>query len=219
MDRRIAEVGARAAGPDLSPSGCETDADQLHVALLFTDIVGSTRLAMRLGDRPFGLLLQAHRDAVREALARHGGWEVDSVGDAFLAAFSCSSAALACATEVFAGARALGIELRAGLHAGPVARVGGRLCGLTVHVGARIVALARPGEILVSHEVRATVAHGEIRLRARGRTPLRGLPGRWSLFTYRIADPEPERTGLLPLRSTRGRVTLRRREAQTVVSV
>ena len=163
MDRRIAEVWGPRSGPRPLAVWGETDADQLHVALLFTDIVGSTRLAMRLGDRPFGLLLQAHRDAVREALARHGGWEVDSVGDAFLAAFSCSSAALACATEVVAGARALGIELRAGLHAGLVALVGGRLCGLTVHVGARIIGHARPGEILVSHAVHAEAAHGSIR--------------------------------------------------------
>jgi class 3 adenylate cyclase len=148
---------------------------RLLLTLLFTDIVASTRLAQRLGDAEWHALLNQHRALVRAQLARLGGKEVDCCGDGFLAIFPGPGVAIHCAVAVCQALFALGIEIRAGIHAGECDFEEGRVSGIAVHVAARIVALARPGEVLVSDTVKDLVAGSSLPFADRGRRKLRGL--------------------------------------------
>jgi class 3 adenylate cyclase/esterase/lipase len=153
--------------------------------VLFTDIVSSTERAARLGDRPWRALLDAHDAMVRREIARAGGIEVKATGDGFLAAFDGPARAIRCAQAICAQARALGLELRAGLHTGECEVRGGDLAGIAVHIGARVAALAAPGEILVTGTVRDLVAGSGIEFEGRGEQELKGVPGPWRLLVVR----------------------------------
>jgi class 3 adenylate cyclase len=155
------------------------------VTLLFTDLVGSTRIAATLGDRRWALLLRAHHARVRELLAAYGGHEVDDAGDGFLATFAVASAGIRCATDVAASLRELGLSARAGLHTGECVLEGGRVRGVAIHVAARVVCRAERGEILVTRTVRDVVVGSELEFEDRGSHELRGLPGRWDLYAVR----------------------------------
>jgi class 3 adenylate cyclase/TolB-like protein len=157
-------------------------AERWLATVLFTDVVGSTAHAARLGDRAWRDLLERHHAAVRRELARFGGREVGTAGDGFVAAFDRPEEAVRCALEVRRAVAALGLEVRAGLHAGEVQAVAESLGGIAVHIGARIAALAAPGEILASGTVRDLVAGSGLEFRDRGTHPLRGVPGEWRVF-------------------------------------
>src|SRR5207245_9756458 len=132
--------------------------DRVRATVLYTDIAGSTERAAALGDEPWRRLLDAHDAAVRRQLVRFRGREVKTTGDGFLAAFDGPARAIQCALAVIADARALGIDVRAGLHTGECEVRGGWLAGIAVHVGARVAALATPGEVVVSRTVHDLVA-------------------------------------------------------------
>jgi class 3 adenylate cyclase/tetratricopeptide (TPR) repeat protein len=157
-------------------------AERWLATVLFTDVVGSTAHAARLGDRAWRDLLERHHGAVRGELARFGGREVGTAGDGFVAAFDRPEEAVRCSLEVRRAVAALGLEVRAGLHAGEVQTVAESLGGIAVHIGARIAALAAPGEILASGTVRDLVAGSGLEFRDRGSHPLRGVPGEWRVF-------------------------------------
>ncbi len=147
---------------------------------LFTDIVGSTELAVRLGDREWAELLERHHQVVRAELAAFSGSEMDTAGDGFFAVFTTVGDALAAASAIGEATRPLEIALRVGLHTGDCYVVDGKCTGLAVHICARIVGLAEPGEILVSQAVR-DAAEPRFRFVERGTHALRGIPGEWRL--------------------------------------
>ena len=150
--------------------------------VLFTDIVDSTARASELGDRRWRGLLDRHDEAVRQELADFGGREVKTTGDGFLAAFDSPADAIDCAQAVCRDLERQGVEIRAGIHTGQCEVRGDDLGGIAVHIGARVAALAGPGEVLVSRTVRDLVAGSGIGFTERGEHELKGVPDRWRLF-------------------------------------
>lgn len=165
-------------------TGHRTTADHERVlaTVLFTDIVGSTQKAADLGDQAWRDLLMRHNAAIRQELLRWRGREVNSTGDGFLATFDGPARAIRCAKEISDVVRPWGIDLRCGLHTGEVEIVDSDVAGLTVHIGARIAALAEPGEVLVSRTVRDLVAGAGFQFAARGAHSLRGVPDEWEIY-------------------------------------
>ena len=156
--------------------------DRMLATVLFTDIVSSTQRAAELGDRRWHDLLDQHNRVVRGLLDRYRGREIDTAGDGFLASFDGPARAIRCALEICQSIRTLGIETRAGLHTGEVELIGDRIGGIAVHIGARVSAVASPGEVLVSRTVVDLVAGSGIEFEDRGERELRGVPGTWKLF-------------------------------------
>jgi class 3 adenylate cyclase len=162
--------------------------DRVLTTVLFTDIVGSTERAAELGDGPWKELVGRHDEAVRRELGRFRGREVDVAGDGFLATFDGPARAIRCAQAIAERVRSLGLEVRTGLHTGEVEVDGERVRGITVHIGARMAALAGPSEVLVSSMVRDLVAGSGIAFEDRGERRLKGVPGSWSV--YAAVPPE-----------------------------
>lgn len=158
------------------------EVDRLLATVMFTDIVGSTALAASLGDRRWTQLLARHDAQVRQELERHRGREISTAGDGFLATFDGPARAIRCAQAIARGVRALGLEVRAGLHTGEIEMAGDDVRGLAVHIGARVAAAAGPGEVLVTGTVRDLVAGSGIDFEDRGSSVLKGVPGEWRLF-------------------------------------
>ena len=161
--------------------------DRLLLTVLFTDIGDSTTLATELGDRAWRDLLESHHAAVRRQLERFRGREVDTAGDGFFATFDGPARGIRCAQAIVDAVRPLGLSVRAGLHTGECEVIGDKVGGVAVHVGARVSAAARPGEVLVSGTVRDLVAGSGIPFTDRGRHALKGLPGEWELCA--VGDP------------------------------
>jgi len=157
-------------------------AHRVLATVLFTDIVGSTRMVAALGDLRWQQVLEQHHALVRRQLVTHSGREVDTAGDGFFATFESPAQAIRCAAAVASGARSLGVEVRAGLHTGECEIIDGKVGGLAVHIGARVAASAGPGEILVSGTVKDLVAGSGMAFGERGVTELRGIPGTWAMF-------------------------------------
>jgi class 3 adenylate cyclase len=151
------------------------DIDRVLATVLFTDIVDSTRTASRLGDRAWRDLLARHNALVRAEIGRYRGLEIDTAGDGFLVTFDGPARAVRCAMAVRDAAKTLGLELRCGVHTGEIEMAGRDVTGLAVHIGARISALAGPGEVLTSRTVRDLVAGSGIVLVDRGSHVLKGI--------------------------------------------
>ena len=156
--------------------------DRILATVMFTDIVGSTDLAARLGDQRWLDLKATHDGLVRTHLDRDRGKDVATTGDGFLATFDGPARAVRCASEIASAVRSLGIEIRAGLHSGEVEIQDGQIAGIAVHIAARVMALAGTGRVLVSGTVKDLVVGSSIRFADRGSQPLRGIPGEWRLF-------------------------------------
>jgi class 3 adenylate cyclase len=168
--------------------------DRVLATVLFTDIVGSTDLAARLGDKRWHALLEQHHRLVREQLSRFRGREIDTAGDGFFATLDGPARAIRCATTIRDRLRDLGLTVRAGLHTGEVELMGDKVGGIAVHTGARVSAQAGPGEVLVSRTVVDLVAGSGIIFEDRGEHRLKGVPGLWRLFavtTYPSAGTRP----------------------------
>lgn len=174
-------------------------------AILFTDIVDSTRRAAELGDREWRKLLEQHHARVRKTLRRFGGREANTAGDGFMAVFERPATAIRCAAAIRDAMDDLGLQIRSGVHAGEVDGKGRDLGGLGVHIGARVAAAAAPGEILVSSTVRELVVGAGFKFEDRGERELKGVPGEWRLYALSELPPGPGfRTGRwLPEMSTR----------------
>jgi class 3 adenylate cyclase/alpha-beta hydrolase superfamily lysophospholipase len=166
-------------------SAAVAHSDRVLVAVLFTDIVDSTGHAARLGDRRWHDLLNEHDQRVRAAVERAGGRIVKTTGDGVLARFDGAGRALACAQVIVAEGHRLGLGVRAGVHAGDCEPRGDDLAGLTVHVGARVAALAGTGEVLVTGTVRDLVLGSGLGFEERGTHALRGVPGEWAVLALR----------------------------------
>jgi class 3 adenylate cyclase len=159
--------------------------------LLFTDLVDSTPMASKLGDRRWRELLSAHFVAARSALDRFGGREIDTTGDELLATFDAPARALQAAQAIRDAATRQGLRVRAGVHVGEVERVGGNVRGLAVHEAARIMAAAGEGEIVVSEITRTLAQTSGFAFAERGTQTLKGLEGEWRLYVYEEAAPSP----------------------------
>ncbi len=187
VDATLSTFRANRLGED------ELDLDRVLATLLFTDIVGSTRRAAELGDRRWTELLEAHNARIRALLGRYQGREIDTAGDGVLAAFDAPARAIRCALAIIDAVRELGLEIRAGVHTGECSQSGERLRGLAVHIGARVVALAAPSEVLVSGTVRDLVAGSAVTFVERGSQALAGVPGEWRLYAVeRLRDGRVE---------------------------
>lgn len=156
--------------------------ERVLTTVLFTDLVGSTDLAGRVGDRAFAELLDRHDAVVRRELARFGGREVKTLGDGFMATFTTPGRAIECAVAVSQAVSALGLTVRAGLHVGECDRDGKDLRGMAVHIAARVAALAAAGEVVVTSTVREVVVGTALDFADRGVHRLRGVPGDWRVF-------------------------------------
>jgi len=177
QDRVVAEVASFVGG-----SAPAVDPDRVLLTVLFTDIVGSTKLAADLGDRRWRELLERHYAIVETQLERHRGTEIDRAGDGVLATFDGPARAIRCALAIGAALRGEGVEIRAGVHAGEVELLEGGIGGIAVHVGARVVGQASAGEVLVTSTVRDLIAGSGIELEDRGVHTLRDIDGSWQLF-------------------------------------
>ena len=161
--------------------------DRILATVLFTDIVDSTSLAAKMGDRDWHALLDAHDVIVRSQLARFRGREVNTSGDGFLAMFDGPQRAIRCAMAIRDAVQSLGIQVRAGLHTGECEVRGDDIGGMAVHIGARVSALAGPNDVLVSSTLRDLVIGSGLEFDDRGAHQLKGVPGEWRLFA--VASP------------------------------
>jgi class 3 adenylate cyclase len=159
--------------------------DRILATVLFSDIVDSTATAASLGDRRWRALLDAHDRAARQQLRRFRGREIKTTGDGFNASFDGPARAIRCAEAILEATRALGIEVRAGLHTGECDVRGQDLGGLAVHIAARVSAQAGPGEVIVSGTVKDLVVGSGIEFSDRGHQELKGVPGTWQLFAVK----------------------------------
>jgi class 3 adenylate cyclase len=150
--------------------------------VLFTDIVGSTQRAAAVGDQRWSEMLDTHHTVVRRELERFRGREVDTAGDGFLAVFDGPARAVRCACAIRDAMRTFGLALRVGVHTGECTVAGDTVRGISVHIGARVAALARPEEVLVSSTVKDLTPGAGITFEDRGEHELRGVPGHWRLF-------------------------------------
>jgi len=180
QDAVVAEIQDFVTGIRPAP-----DPRRVLATVLFTDIVGSTHLAAELGDGRWQSLLADHNRVVRRQIDRFGGHEVRVVGDGFLATFDGPARAVRCAIAIRDGVRDLGLEIRAGLHAGEIEVLPDDIAGLAVHIGARVSALAGPGEVLTSSTIKDLVVGSGLEFDERGSHQLKGVPGEWRLFAVR----------------------------------
>ena len=172
-------TGVRSPGP----SG------RVLATILFTDIVGSTRLASQLGDEKWTAVLLRHNQTIRRLIDRFGGREVKTTGDGFLATFDGPARGLKCALAAQEAARKLGISVRAGLHVGECERLDHDIGGLSVHVAARVAELGDGERTLVTSTVKDLVSGSGLGFVDIGEHDLNGLPGTWRLFA--VSSPRP----------------------------
>jgi len=150
--------------------------------VLFTDIVGSTETASRLGDRDWGGVVGRHHETVRGLLARYRGTEVDTAGDGFFATFDGPARAAKCATAIVKAVQPLGIDVRAGLHTGEVESIAGKTGGMAVVIGSRVGSAAQASEVLASQTVKDLTAGSGLVFEDAGEHELKGVPDRWRLY-------------------------------------
>ena len=174
------------------------NSQRLLTTVLFTDIVGSTERAAALGDRRWKDLVARHHAIVRRELRRFHGRELDTAGDGFFASFDRPAQAIECATAVIDDLRPLDLQIRAAIHMGEVEVMGDKVGGITVHVASRALALAAPGEILVTRTVREVAAGADVTFSDRGIHEFKGVPEEWDIYAVewqRRAVPVAATTG------------------------
>ncbi len=163
------------------------EVDRVLATVMFTDIVGSTEHASRIGDGRWRDLLSEHHSIIRNELERWRGTEVKTIGDGFLATFDGPARAVRCAAEIVEEVEALGLRLRAGLHTGECELVGDDVAGIAVHISARVMACADAGEVLASSTVKDLVVGSGLQFEDRGLHALRGVPDEWHLYALERA--------------------------------
>lgn len=177
LDRLIDEVEEFITGERHRP-----EPDRVLATVMFTDVVGSTEHATRLGDRQWHNLLTGYYAAVRKELGAFRGREVNTAGDGLLATFDGPARAIRCACAIRDRVKPLGLQVRAGLHSGECELIGDDVGGIAVHIGARVASAASPDEVLVSSTVRDLVAGSGIKFTDRGTHTLKGVSEEWRLF-------------------------------------
>ncbi len=177
LDRLIDEVEEFITGERHRP-----EPDRALATVMFTDVVGSTEHATRLGDRQWHELLTGYYAAVRKELSAFRGREVNTAGDGLLATFDGPARAIRCACAICERVKPLGLQVRTGLHTGECEMIGDDVGGIAVHIGARVASAANPDEVLVSSTVRDLVAGSGIKFTDRGPHTLKGVADEWRLF-------------------------------------
>jgi class 3 adenylate cyclase len=157
-------------------------AERRLATVLFTDIVGSTERSAELGGSAWKRALEDHLAATRRSFAHHGGREISTAGDGFLATFDGPAAAARCAVEVAMEAEAMGLPIRAGVHTGEVETIDGEIGGIGLAIGARVAALAGASEVLVTSTVKDLTAGSGLMFEDAGEHELKGVPDRWHLY-------------------------------------
>ncbi len=160
----------------------ESTLDRVLATVMFTDIVGSTETAARLGDRGWRDVVERHHATIRSLLARYRGTEVDTAGDGFFATFDGPARAAKCAAGIVKAVKPLGIEVRAGVHTGEVETIAGKTGGMAVVIGSRVGAKAEPSEVLASQTVKDLTAGSGLTFEDAGEHELKGVPDRWRLY-------------------------------------
>ena len=155
--------------------------------VLFTDIAGSTRRVSQIGDARWRELLEAHDLSVRWQVAAHRGRVVKSLGDGYLTVFDSPAHAIRCGRALGDDAESLGVQVKVGIHTGECEVMGDDVAGLAVHIAARVVSKACPGEVLATSAVRDMLVGSGIPFTDRGAHELRGVPGVWSLLAVEQA--------------------------------
>jgi class 3 adenylate cyclase len=178
VDVVLDEIQEFLTGARDSPS-----ADRVLSTVLITDIVESTRRAASLGDRPWSQLLDTHDRVIERQLERFRGRKVNPTGDGMIATFDGPARGIRCAQAIVDAARAVNLDIRAGLHTCEIELRGEDIAGIGVHTCARVTSLAAPGEVLVSRTVTDLVAGSGIEFVEKGEFSLKGVPGNWSLFS------------------------------------
>lgn len=175
--------------------GKRLDDDDARVlaSIVFTDIVDSTDRASRLGAARWRDLIGAHNHKAAAAIHRHRGTLVKTTGDGVLAQFGGAEQAVRGAAAIRDAAAELGITIRAGVHSGGIQTVAGDVRGIAVHIAARIMAVADPGDVLVSATVMDLVEGSGLVFEDAGVHPLKGIQGSRQLF--RLAPAVTDRTG------------------------
>lgn len=161
--------------------------ERMLATVLFADIAGSTEKAAAMGDARWRNCLDSFHRLARQQLERLRGRLIDTAGDGVFATFDGPARAVRCGLALSREAKSAGIEVRTGVHTGEVEKMGDKLGGLAVHIGARVMALAQPGEVLVSNTVKDIVAGSGLRFEERGTQVLKGVPGEWRLFSASAA--------------------------------
>jgi class 3 adenylate cyclase len=164
------------------PANRGTELEQVIATILFVDIVRSTEKAAQLGDSRWAKVMNHYYAAIRKELKTLRGKEVVTTGDGLLATFRTPATAVQCSTAIGEAVRTLGLEIRMGLHVGEYETSGPDISGLAFHIGARVAAKARAGEVLVSKAVKDLLSESEIRFKDRGVHQLKGVPKRWRLY-------------------------------------
>ncbi|MGH2597561.1 MAG: adenylate/guanylate cyclase domain-containing protein [Actinomycetota bacterium] len=160
----------------------EAEFDRVLASVMFTDIVGSTDRASKLGDRGWRELVERHHSVTRGLLGRYRGTEVDTAGDGFFATFDGPARAVRCAQSIVEAVRPLDIEVRAGVHTGEVETINDKVGGIAVAIGARVASKAAPSEVLVSQTVKDLTAGSGLVFEDAGEHELKGVPDRWRLY-------------------------------------
>jgi class 3 adenylate cyclase len=158
------------------------DVNRMLATVMFTDVVGSTDQAAGMGDRRWSELIATHDDLTRTELELFRGREITTTGDGFLATFDGPGRAVRCACSIRDAVRAIGINVRVGLHTGEIELDADNIGGIAVNIAQRVQALAQPNEVLVSRTVADLVAGSGIAFADRGSHTLKGLPNQWPLF-------------------------------------
>jgi class 3 adenylate cyclase/streptogramin lyase len=160
-------------------------------AVVFVDTVGSTQIAATLGDKRWQELLRRELLILRGLLRERGGHEVDTAGDGLFALFREPAPAVRFAASACEAVRAIGLEVRAGVHFGEVEFSEGRPGGIVVHTGARTMSIGGAGEVLVTQTVRELGSGGDLSFAEHGTHELKGVPGHWPLFRLTEVDQKP----------------------------
>jgi class 3 adenylate cyclase/alpha-beta hydrolase superfamily lysophospholipase len=161
------------------------EADRVLATVLFVDIVQSTQRATAIGDSRWRDLVNNYQQQVGKEVARLGGRVVNTAGDGVFATFDGPARAIRCARAVRDVVGSLGLAIRCGIHTGECTIEGDDVAGIAVHIGARVVARAEPGEILLSSTVKDLIAGSKVECVDRGSHVLKGVPGRWRLFAVK----------------------------------
>jgi DNA-binding NarL/FixJ family response regulator len=178
VTRRL--IGAFAGGEARFPTG--SSAERILATVMFSDIVSSTERAAEIGDRRWRDVLDRHDELVRAELGAHGGREIKTTGDGFLALFDAPARAIRCAVAIRDRLRAVGLDVRIGLHTGEVELRGSDVGGMAVNIGSRVAERGSSGDVVVSSTVRDVVAGSGIGFIDRGEQTLKGVPDPWRLF-------------------------------------
>ena len=160
----------------------DSDVDRFLATVLFVDVAGSTERVSEIGDRSWDALLGRFETTVDRVLRDHRGELVNTAGDGLLATFDGPARGIRCAWSLRDSLKQTGLEVRSGIHTGELTRRNGGVAGIAVHIGARVSALAEPGEVLVTRTVRDLVAGSGIVFEDRGEHALKGVADRWALY-------------------------------------